>query len=124
MNYTIDNLFNSLVHGVIDDCKTGNIYGQSKTQIKDDAYYVYIPIPGLTKDDLKIIVKENYLNIMHETKADESDIPKFMSHFEKLYRLPKDSNVDKIDAQVKNGICTIKIPKDKEKSGEKTIAIK
>lgn len=123
MNYTIDNLFNSLVHGIIDDYKTDYVYGQSKTETNDDEYLIHLSVPGLTKNDLKIMVENNYLSINYKTDKDKKQKSLFVKEFDKTYKLPKDAFVDKIDASVKDGVCKIKIPKDKEKINQKLIPV-
>lgn len=115
--------FDSLVHGIIDDYKTDYVYGQSKTETNDDEYLIHLSVPGLTKNDLKIAVENNYLTINHTIDKDKKQKSLFVKVFEKTYKLPKDAYIDKIDASVKDGICRIKIPKDKEKVNRKLISV-
>lgn len=84
----------------------------------DDNYYVQLCLPGLIKDDLKIVVTKDLITI----SLDKKDY-RFVKPFNKKYMLPKDSDFEKITAKLENGICNIIIPKDKIKSGERLVEI-
>lgn len=122
-NYLLNNLLDTLPYVLFEDYSPESIIKQTKIETKDDGYYVYVSVPGLTKDDLKLIVKDNYLTILHEKEQEKKTKFSFVNNFEKNYKLPKDADVDKIRASVSNGVCTIKIPKDKARSTEKLITI-
>lgn len=85
----------------------------------DDEYNIELAVPGLSKEDLKILTTKDVITISNE----KNDTSKFVKSFKKTYRLPKDSDITNISAKVENGICRIIIPKDKEKSGERLIEI-
>jgi HSP20 family protein len=85
----------------------------------NDDYEIEIPVPGLSKDDLKITAT-NY-NLLITINSEEKS--KFIRFTKKKYLLPKDVDVNKINAKVENGVCFIKIPKDKKKSGEREITV-
>lgn len=84
----------------------------------DDNYYVHLSLPGLVKDDLKVVVNKDFISI----SLDKKDY-RFVKPFNKKYLLPKDSDFENITAKLENGICNITIPKDKIKSGERLIEI-
>lgn len=121
--FYFNNLLDSYVDEFLSDYKKSEWYGQSKIQTSDDDYQIYLSVPGLTKNDLNIMIDNDLIIIKHEPKKEEKTKLFFVDSFEKKYKLPKDIVIDKIEAVVKNGVCTIKLPKDKEKIKQKLITI-
>jgi len=87
----------------------------------DDDYQIEIAIPGLSKEDIDIKVKDSILTISHEKEDDESFF--FTNSFGKEYTLPDDVSVKGITAKVENGVLLVTIPKDKKKTTERVIKI-
>lgn len=95
----------------------------TKLVTRDTDYSVYISVPGLTKDDLKISVKDGYLTISYK-KEDGNDVNySFVSSFSKTYSIPDDVNEKEITGKVENGILEINLPKSKKKSLERFISL-
>ena len=95
---------------------------QAKITKNDNEYEVSIAVPGLTSDDLKIIVKDGELKISYN-KEDKKENSYFMESFIKTYSLPDYINDDKIKGKVDNGILKISLPVKKKKISEKLIEI-
>ena len=86
----------------------------------DDAYFVEVDLPGVKKSDIAIDVEDNVLSISGERKvndrAKEDSYYKVESKYGKFVRnftLPKDADVDKIEASNKDGVLEVKIPRQK-----------
>jgi HSP20 family protein len=84
----------------------------------EDAYNVQMELPGLTKDDVKISFRDDVLMVSGEKKYEEKDESKNYHHFERRYgkferafRINSDIIVDKIDANFKDGLLMINLPK-------------
>ena len=79
-------------------------------------------LPGFSADDLDIQVKENLLTIQAvekgEKKEDENKVV-----FERSFVLPEDLQSDKIQAEMKNGLLTLELPR-KEKPAPLAIKVK
>ncbi|KAG7541545.1 Alpha crystallin/Hsp20 domain [Arabidopsis thaliana x Arabidopsis arenosa] len=85
---------------------------------KDDALYLRIDMPGLSREDVKLSLEQDTLVIRGEGKYEddggeegESGNRKFTSRIglpEKIYK------VDEIKAEMKNGVLKVVIPKMKE----------
>jgi HSP20 family protein len=119
----MNNLFDSLLNEIIEDSKSFvTHYDDIKFSSNDDVYNITIAIPGLTKDDIKIKVKDNKLFVSYVSNS-KNKIQKFVKDFQKSYYLPKDVDYNNIKAMVENGVCSIEIPKDKEKTNERLIEI-
>lgn len=83
-----------------------------------DAYYIEIDLPGIKKDDISIDIKDNVLTVSGERKVrdeiSEDSYYKIESRYGKFIRsftLPKNVNLDKIEANSENGVLEIVIPK-------------
>jgi HSP20 family protein len=83
-------------------------------------YLVKAEVPGLTKDDLKIEITDSSIEISGETKLEESEEDKKKGYIRRerryasFYRslpLPENVLTDKADAELKDGILTVKLPK-------------
>ena len=85
-------------------------------------YVVSMGVPGLTKDNLKILTKEGILTISYE-KAKGEKHNHFISDFSKSYNIPDDVKEKDIEGKVENGVLTLTLPIDKKKSLERLISL-
>ncbi len=90
---------------------------------------IQLIMPGMSKKDIKISVDENILNVSYnqsssnEEKSEKFSLREFkQSSFSRSFRLPNNSNNEKIESKMEDGILTINIPKV-EKSPSKLIDI-
>lgn len=81
-------------------------------------YIVRAEIPGIEKEDLNIELTENSIEISGEMKADEKEEGKGYlrreRRYAKFYRslpLPESILTEKADAELKDGVLTVKLPK-------------
>ena len=102
------------------------------TREADDAYYIEVDLPGVSKDDINIDVNDNTLTIsgVRKVKEEHKDdsfykVESVYGKFERSFSLPEDVNSDKIEAKHNNGVLEIKIPKvEKVEKTPKKIEIK
>ena len=92
----------------------------SNVSTTDDSYRVLISVPGLSKDDVKISLKESTLTISYEKDRDEFT---FTNSFKKSYNVPDDVDEKNINGKVENGVIEIILPKSKKKSIERLISL-
>ncbi len=85
----------------------------------DDEYILKVELPGLEKDDVQISLEQNVLTIRGEKKEEDVDENESFHRkeirygwFERSFNLPGDINEKKIDAKMKNGVLTIRVPKE------------
>ncbi|KAI4331210.1 hypothetical protein MLD38_029416 [Melastoma candidum] len=88
---------------------------------KDDHYKLRFDVPGMTKDDLKIVVHDRILRIEVEQKEDEGEESedKYWSvgrygYYNTSLILPEDAKADEIQAELKDGVLTIVVPRNEE----------
>lgn len=87
----------------------------------NDEYTVSADLPGMTKDEISINIKENVLSISGERKYESKDDKKNFyrmergyGRFSRSFRLPEEVKADKISANFKDGVLTVDIPKAEE----------
>ena len=92
----------------------------------DDAYVLSALVPGLKSDELNIQVLEDVVRIQGEYKLDESnylvrELPN--GSFTRTLRLPAPIDAENVEADVIDGVLTLKLPKA-ESARPKQIKIK
>jgi HSP20 family protein len=86
-----------------------------------DAFVVKAELPGVSKNDVKVSLRDNLL-IMRGEKRQEKDEKKASYHrvereygaFERSFTLPSTVKSDKIEATFKDGVLTLTLPKVEE----------
>ena len=88
---------------------------------KENEFLAKVELPGVSKDDVKITLQDNILTIRGEKKNEKETSDSNYHRFERSYgsfhrslALPSTVNNEKVDAQYKDGILTISLPKAEE----------
>ena len=110
---------------------TSNFFRPSVDILEEDrAFQIHLSIPGLKKDEIKIDLKNEVLTISGERKQNtEKKEAKYhlgeirYGHFSRTFRLPDNVDADEIEAEFKDGILEVRVPKV-EDAKPKTISIK
>ena len=101
--------------------------------IKEDekSYILELAVPGMDKKDLKIDIAEDVLTISSESKnesEEEKDGYKrkefSYSSFCRSFYIPENVNREKIEANYKDGILNVELPKMKEEKNKLSRQIK
>jgi len=87
----------------------------------EKAYHVTAELPGVKKDDVKVTVKDNVLTINGEKKQKKEEKGKeyhrterAYGSFQRCFRLPEMVDQENINAEFKDGMLEISIPKKEE----------
>ena len=87
----------------------------------DKTLEITAELPGVDQQDVNVTVTDNRLTILAEKKAEEEDkskdyhvVERSYGKFSRSMSLPFGVDPDKIDAQFKNGILTVTLPKPPE----------
>jgi HSP20 family protein len=87
-----------------------------ETEETDDGYVIRAELPGMKRDDVEIELRGNELRVTGEVTEESSG--KTLRHrqgkFAYRTTLPADADADKIDAQLADGILTVRLPKATE----------
>jgi len=98
----------------------GDIVRQPLVDLADTGkeFVVKAEMPGVSKEDLNIEVSENSIEISAESKEETKEEKKGYIRRERRYAsffrsipLPEDVLPDKADAQLKEGVLTVTLPK-------------
>jgi HSP20 family protein len=97
----------------------------------NDQYTVVADLPGISKKDIKVNVKDNVLEISADRKNEIKDdsnnyhySERRHGNFQRSFRLPEAVKEKDINAKFKDGVLSINIPKMEEvKSSEVEIKI-
>ncbi len=87
-----------------------------ETEETDDAYLVRAELPGMKPEDVDIELRSNELRITGEVKEEQvqgEGKPLRRRHGKFAYRtnLPADADADNINAQLTDGVLTVRVPK-------------
>ncbi len=111
-------------------------YGYTRTPLADvadlgDRYEMRIELPGVPKDDINIEVSPTSLEISVDHKEDREDKGKHWLRRERssmsFYRsleLPEEIKADDVEAELKDGVLTVMLPKVKPTPEKKTKKVK
>ena len=92
-------------------------------------YMIVSKLPGVKKEDLSLSVKDNAIKISGKRESEKENKINYHlkerreGEFERNFLLHEKIEADKIEAELKNGILLVKIPKSPE-TKPKTIEIK
>ena len=127
-NHLVDRFFNESLGR-----SGGSAYSfVPKVDIIEDekAFEIHLAVPGMSKEDFKIDLKDNRLVISGERKftrkSDEKHFRSIESQygaFRREFVLPDNVHAEKIEAKYNNGILELVIPKDEKKLLKTTIKV-
>jgi HSP20 family protein len=83
---------------------------------QDDAYVIEAEVPGVRKDDVNIELISNELMITGEIKEREREgilrkRTRRIGRFEYRVRLPEQVDPDNVEAKLKDGVLSVRVPK-------------
>ena len=122
MQREMNKMFDSFSRGVDEPTlPNGNWMPAVDVAEEDNKYVVKIELPGVNKDDVKITLESSILTIRGEKKAEKETKEKNYHRMERSYgsflrsfTLPTTVKNDKIDAEYRDGILSITLPKAEE----------
>ena len=101
------------------------------TREGDYAYHVEVDLPGMKKKDIHVEVKDNRLVISGERKSKKEVEEKgyyrsesSYGRFERSFTLPDNVDSENIDANSKDGVLEVVIPKKKRSKIGKKVDVK
>lgn len=94
------------------------------------AFEIHLAVPGMSKEDFKIDLKDNQLTVSGERKfSAETEgrnyrtVETQFGAFSKTFVLPENVNAEKIEAKYNNGMLELLVPKDEKKLLKTTIRV-
>jgi len=127
-NHLVDRFFNESLGR-----SGGSAYSfVPKVDIIEDekAFEIHLALPGMSKEDFKIDLKDNQLTVSGERKfkngVEEKNYRSVETQygaFSKIFVLPENVNAERIEAKYNNGILELVVPKDEKKLLKTTIKV-
>jgi HSP20 family protein len=84
----------------------------------DSDYLIKAELPEVSKEDVKVTVDENVITISGERRKDAEHqdekvhrVESFYGQFSRSSRLPEDADVASIQAESRNGVLKVRVPK-------------
>jgi HSP20 family protein len=84
----------------------------------DTDYLIKAELPEVSKEDVKVTVDETVITISGERRkeAEHKDekvhrVESFYGHFSRSFRLPEDADIGAIQAESRNGVLKVRVPK-------------
>jgi HSP20 family protein len=92
----------------------------------NDAFVINVDLPGVDEDDVDVQVTGNRLTVSGKREAEETRegdryvaIERAYGTFTRSFVLPDSADNERIEAQLRNGVLEIKVPKRGEMKGRK-----
>jgi HSP20 family protein len=104
-----------------------------KVDISEDEKSLYITaeLPGLKKEDVKISIEDNLLTIRAERKKETEEkqknyqrVERFYGSFSRSFNLGDNVGTDAIEAEYKEGVLHLTLPKIEPVKNTKEVVIK
>lgn len=81
-----------------------------------DAYLLEAEMPGVTKDDLEILLEENELTIVGKRQVEPMDAElvyreSLVRDFRRVFEIDPTIDASKIEARIENGVLKLNLPK-------------
>ena len=74
-----------------------------------NGYDISIAAPGVKREDFKVNVNDNVLEVSYESK-NETENSLALSSFNKAWRLPENADVEAIAGKYEQGVLTLAVP--------------
>ena len=91
----------------------------------DQAYLIEMELPGVSEDDIELMVEEGVVTIRGEKKTEretKGDTWYFSERqygaFRRSFRLPADAEADGVSAQMKDGVLRVRVPRKTPQASE------
>ncbi len=122
INDTLKSVFNSPLFSNWENLNlTSNYIPKVKISENRDNFSIKMELPGLTKEDIKISVENNVLSVSgtkkEEIKTEDTNLimnELYYGEISRNFNLSKDIKIDAIDAEFKDGVLNLTLPKVEE----------
>ncbi|MBK9228216.1 MAG: Hsp20/alpha crystallin family protein [Ignavibacteria bacterium] len=132
INDPLKTIFQSPLFSNWENALSTNFVPKVRISEDKDNFYINMEIPGLKKEDIKVAIEDKMLTIngvkKHEKKTEETNLITneiYYGEFSRSFNISDDIKIDGIDAEVRDGVLFITLPKVEEaKPVVKEISVK
>lgn len=129
---TLKSIFQTPLFTNWENAVSSNFVPKVRISEDKDNFFINMEIPGLKKEDIKVAVENKTLTVngvkKHEKKTEETNLITneiYYGEFSRSFNLSDDIKIEAIDAEVRDGLLFITLPKVEEaKPVVKEISIK
>jgi len=104
--------------GTTDDSESASWTPLANISETETDYLIKAELPEVSKEDVKVTIDENVITISGERRkeAEHKDekvhrIESFYGSFSRSFRLPEDADLGAIQAESRNGVLKVRVPK-------------
>ncbi len=126
--------FSQLIDGLLSDAqpqKSEQRFSLRTDVIeRENAFALHIALPGVSREEVKIALKDSQLTISGERKSPYGESEKLLrgenrfGAFSRTFNLPENADAENITAEMKDGVLTVEIGKRDPEAGIRSIEIK
>ena len=91
---------------------------RADASVTPEAYEITMELPGVSAEDIDVAVQDGNIVVTDEKRFEQEETAKnyFFSEreygaFQRVFRIPADGEQDAIDAEFRNGVLLVRIPK-------------
>ena len=83
----------------------------------EEDYMVQAFLPGVLPEDLDVVIESNIVTIKGELKIERNEDDQYLlkerpfGMFQRSFELPDDVDAEKVEAELKNGVLSLRLPK-------------
>jgi HSP20 family protein len=99
----------------------------SEASLAEGAYRIAIELPGVSEKDIEVTCHDGVVSVKGEKKTEREEkgetwyfSERQYGSFSRSFRLPPDADGDKVEADLKDGVLTIIVPRAEPKQPEAT----
>lgn len=97
----------------------------------EDGYKICIELPGVAEEDIELMIEDGVVQIKGEKKSEREEkteswyfSERQFGSFSRSFRLPSDADEAGVQAEIKDGVLTVQVPKKKtEAAASKRVPI-
>lgn len=122
-----------LFEGLFDDWKLPSIFNEDSSWVpafdikeNEKEYVIIAELPGIDAKDVDVTLSEGILSVKGEKKHEEEDkgegyhrVERRYGSFHRSFRIPGRVKTDEVDANYKNGVLKLTLPKTEESQTKK-----
>ena len=118
----VRNPYRQMTRRSVDAINEGNIEDPKiifpvDIRVADDEYLLEAFLPGVSADHLDVQIENNVITLKGEINIEHGEDDRYLVQerpsgmFHRSFELPDDVNADKVEAELKNGVLSLRLPK-------------
>lgn len=117
----MNRMFDSFFQDADETSTTSALYPSVDIKETSETIEVYAELPGMTKEDINLSIRDNALHISGEKRRDDEEadanyhrVERVFGTFSRAFSLPAKVDMEKVQAVFKDGILHLELPKAEE----------